>query len=67
MIQQARIEVTEKGTVAAAATGLEGMAGAGNRSAARSSSADHPFAYVVVDSTTGVPVFEGTVGDPAAQ
>ncbi len=64
VIQQARIEVGEKGTVAAAATEVEGMAG-GEQIGGEVVDADHPFAYVVLDNTTGVPVFEGTVGDPA--
>lgn len=64
---RADITVDEKGTVAAAVSGL-----------AMATSAvvppphvvqlhvDHPFAFVIVDDASGAPLFEGTVGDPSA-
>ena len=64
VIQQAHISVGEKGTVAAAATQIEGIAGA-ELADLEIVDADHPFAYVVVDNATGAPLFEGTVGDPS--
>ncbi|MGI8578497.1 MAG: serpin family protein [Nocardioidaceae bacterium] len=64
VVQQAHISVGEKGTVAAAATQIEGIASAGAVDL-KVVNVDHPFAYAVVD-VTGVPLFEGTVGDPSA-
>ena len=64
VIQHARIDVGEKGTVAAAATMVEGIA-SGAVSGLQTVTADHPFAYAIVDNLTGVPLFEGTVGDPS--
>lgn len=65
VLQQANITVGERGTVAAAATAI-----IGDQSALLPPSgqvtfdADHPFAFAIVDNTTGTPLFEGTVSDP---
>ena len=64
VIQQAHITVGERGTVAAAATQIEGIAGAAE-SDDTFVNADHPFAYLELDNATGAPLFEGTVGDPS--
>ena len=66
VIQDARIQVGERGTVAAAATLLMMAGSEPDWSTIKIVDADHPFAYAVVDNATGVPLFEGTVGDPAA-
>jgi len=65
VVQQARIDVAEKGTVAAAVTQVE-MQASSLSADLRMVTADHPFAYAIVSTSTGVPVFEGTVGDPTA-
>ena len=65
-LQRANITVGEKGTVAAAVTGFVGIAGSGQMPPGDlvRMDVDHPFAFAVVDTTTGVPLFEGTVSDP---
>ena len=66
VIQQANITVGEKGTVAAAATGIEIFAISGEiRPEGVDFTADHPFAFVVMHDATGVPLFEGVVSDPS--
>lgn len=66
VVQQARITVGEKGTKAAAATAI-----IGEESAAALPphlvrfTADHPFAFAIVHDATGVPLFEGVVGNPS--
>lgn len=66
VVQQANITVGEKGTVAAAATGISVF-----RTSAHAPPdglvfrADHPFAFVVMHDKTGVPLFEGVVSDPS--
>jgi serpin B len=66
VLQQANITVAEKGTKASAATAIIGEAGAAAPlpDPVRFT-ADHPFAFVVLHDATGVPLFEGTVGDPS--
>lgn len=63
VVQQASITVGEKGTVAAAASGVGVRIGAVGASQV-TFTADHPFAYLITQTSTGVPLFEGTVGDP---
>lgn len=65
VVQQANIMVTERGTVAAAATEGSGMGGSAPVSPTATFDANHPFAYAIVDNTTGTPLFEGTVSDPS--
>ena len=67
VLQQANITVGEKGTVAAAATAIIGDEVSGQVPDGVSFDADHPFAFAVVDNTTGTPLFEGTVSDPASE
>lgn len=62
--QQASITVGEKGTEAAAATAVVMKPGAGQVQPNPSFTADHPFAFAVVDNASGVPLFEGTVAHP---
>ena len=63
-VQRATITVDERGTEAAAVTGLAMMlsAPAGTPVTVR---ADHPFAFAVVHVPTGTPLFVGRVADPA--
>jgi serpin B len=62
-VHRAAITVDEKGTEAAAVTGL------GMRTTAAQSGvlvrADHPFAYAIVHVPTGAPLFTGWVADPS--
>lgn len=71
VLHKAWVEVTEKGTEAAAATAVAMMAGA----AARPQEmipfnpifrADHPFLFLIRDTTTGVVLFIGRMTNPAA-
>lgn len=64
VIQQVRISVAERGTVAAAATGLGAVA---ESASLRTLDVNHPFAFAVMDNASGTPLFEGTVSNPAAQ
>jgi serpin B len=64
--QQARIEVTEEGTEAAAATALIAMAGGAGRSEPLPFHADHPFLFLIRDPTSGAVLFFGRVADPTA-
>jgi serpin B len=62
-LQQADIAVGEKGTVAAAATGLA-IAGSATL-VPHTVDVDHPFAYAIMDDHTGMPLFEGIESDPS--
>ena len=62
-VQQANIDVGEKGTVAAAATAI--AVGESAEAVPQTLSVDHPFAYAIVDNATGVPLFEGVEADPS--
>lgn len=64
-VQQATIDVAEKGTVAAAATSVVGLVGAAPPADQVTFTADHPFAFAVIHERTGVPLFEGVVHDPS--
>ncbi len=64
VVQQANITVGEKGTIAAAATAIVGETSA-PMPADIQVNADHPFAFAIVHDKTGVPLFEGVVGDPS--
>ncbi|MFC0533702.1 serpin family protein [Phytohabitans kaempferiae] len=62
---RAAITVDEKGTEAAAATGLELPVSAGPLPVV-TFRADRPFAYAIVHTATRTPAFVGTVADPTA-
>jgi serine protease inhibitor len=65
VMHRADITVDEKGTEAAAVTGI-GMRVTSMPSAPQATfDADHPFAFVVLHDATGAPLFEGVVGDPS--
>jgi serine protease inhibitor len=65
VVHRADITVDEKGTEAAAATGIAMRVAALPASPEVSFEADHPFAFVVLHDPTGSPLFEGVVGDPS--
>jgi len=57
VIQKTYLQVDEKGTTAAAATG-----GAVTTSAPIPLIVDHPFAFALIDNATGAPMFLGAIG-----
>jgi serpin B len=61
---RADITVDEAGTEAAAATGLS-MVPTMARAVQATVNVDHPFAFAIVHTGTGVPVFVGQVADPS--
>lgn len=64
-VHRANISVDEYGTEAAAATGFAFVTSAPGGKP-KSVRADHPFAFVIVDTRTKTPLFMGSVGDPSA-
>jgi serpin B len=65
VIHRADITVDEKGTEAAAVTGIA-MEESAVQVPPLAFEADRPFAFAIVDDTTGAPIFEGVVADPTA-
>jgi serine protease inhibitor len=63
-VHRATITVDEWGTEAAAVTGLAFATSGMAPGAAVIVRADHPFAFSIVQTRTGVPLFVGHVGDP---
>jgi serine protease inhibitor len=64
-VHRATITVNEAGTEATGATGIAMLPLAGH-SATTTFTADHPFAFAIVHTKTGVPLFMGHVADPSA-
>jgi serpin B len=64
-VHRATITVDEWGTEAAAVTGLA-FATAGHSPAKIQLTVDRPFAFAIVHTATGVPLFLGQVADPSA-
>jgi serine protease inhibitor len=65
VMHRADITVDEKGTEAAAVTGIMMMESAVPVQPGTVFDADHPFAFAVMHDATGAPLFEGVVGDPS--
>lgn len=65
-VHRANITVDERGTEAAAATGV-GIALSGAAPAGRTFRADRPFAFMIVAGADRVPLFVGQVHDPTAR
>jgi serpin B len=63
--QHAYLQVTPKGTTAAAATGI-GVVGTVAREGAGPIVIDHPFLFLVRDNATGTIIFESMVENPAS-
>ena len=70
-VHEANVTVTEKGTVAAAATVIQALALSLHVPPARPRTvhvhADRPFVWAIVHEPTGTPVFTGHVVDPTQQ
>jgi serpin B len=66
MVHKAYVDVNEKGTEAAAATGMVFAAGAMAPAQPREFVADHPFLFMIRDSASGAILFLGRVGNPKA-
>jgi serpin B len=64
VIHKSFCDVTEEGTVAAAATAVM-MSGTGAAPAATTFIADHPFLFVIRENTTGAFLFVGRLADPS--
>jgi serpin B len=65
-VHRATMTVDEAGTEAAAATGIA-MVPTSGMLAQQTVTVDRPFAFAIVHTGTGVPVFVGQVADPAAK
>jgi serpin B len=65
-VHRATITVDEWGTEAAAVTGLAFAVSGIDPTSAVTFRADHPFAFAVVHTATGVPLFVGHVANPTA-
>ena len=66
-VHQAYIDVDEKGTEAAAATGVAMVALAMTRDQPVEVTVDRPFLFAITDTATGLPLFLGRVTDPSAR
>jgi serpin B len=69
VIHQANIDVFEKGTTAAAATVVIGRATAGGDGTVPPKATfhvDHPFLYLLRETTSGAVLFMGTIGSPSS-
>jgi serpin B len=70
VIHQTYVDVDEKGTEAAAATGvvlpLPGPGGGGGGAPLMHFQADHPFLFLIRDNRTGAVLFLGRLADPKA-
>jgi len=60
--QKTFVQVDEKGTEAAAATGVDVQAGSAVRQ--HTVTVDRPFLFVITDTATGAPLFLGRISDP---
>jgi serpin B len=67
VVQQARVEVDEEGTVAAAATGASTCGNCGGGSSPPLVQIDHPFLFLIRDTRTGTILFMGQVVDPGQE
>jgi serpin B len=65
LLQRALIHVDEVGTTAAAATVISGL-GEGGAPPGTLIAIDHPFLFVIRDTTSGAILFTAQVADPTA-
>ena len=64
MVHQAYVDVNEKGTEAAAATGMTMAAAAMPTAEPRVFNADHPFLFMIRDQVSGAILFLGRLNHP---
>jgi serpin B len=64
VVHQAIIDVNEEGTEAAAATGINMVAGTAMRQRLMDFRADHPFIFMIRQQSTGAILFAGRVVNP---
>jgi serpin B len=67
VVHDAYVSVDEKGTEAAAATGVVAQATSGVAGRMADVTVDHPFLFAITDQATGTPLFLGRVADPAQE
>ncbi|MFI5298832.1 MAG: serpin family protein [Polyangiales bacterium] len=65
VLHQAFVAVDESGTEAAAATAVIGVGSVAFNPNPKTFTADHPFLFVIRDTTTGSILFEGRVANPS--
>jgi len=63
VVHKTKIDLDEQGTKAAAVTGVVAKANSAYDPDSKSVTLDRPFVYAIVDNTTKLPVFIGTVND----
>lgn len=66
VIHQAFVKVDEKGTEAAAATGMDDLLGFTMPPPPKIFRVDHPFVFLIYDNQTGLILFIGQVVDPSS-
>ena len=66
VLQRALVHVDEIGTTAAAATVVGGLGGGGPEPPVTLIAIDHPFLFVIRDTTSGAILFTAQVADPTA-
>ncbi len=66
VIQEARVQADEEGTVAAAVTAVRGVRALAVRRPPLPFHVDHPFLFLIRDTITGRVLFVGRVADPGA-
>jgi serpin B len=65
LVHKAYVEVDEKGTTAAAATGAVGMTTSMQIKPPPTFLADHPFLFLIMEKTSGVVIFLGRLSNPS--
>jgi serpin B len=66
VVQRVYLSVAEKGTEAAAATGVEILPGAAQVPPSLSVRFNHPFLFLIRDTQTGAILFASQIQDPTA-
>ena len=64
VLQKTYLKVDEAGTEAAAVTGIQAVASSGTAGPILSITLDHPFLFLIRDTTTGAILFESEIQNP---